>query len=534
MAATLEIVISEPDDGRDPAGPGSGAPASPPSASEAAADVLTGGAVSRSAPSSPAPPPEPAGGRLRRVRADDVFGGAPLESDPGLRDAMRDRIAGSKRAEREAAASARKAASEAAAQARREASAARKEAASRDREQRAEARRALNASVAAGRKAAADVKREVAGVYREQRAEAARVKREQKAEAARQQKEQRSQASAAKQEAARQLREQKALAREQAREQKAQARTAARAGAAMARMSQKAQDKVAREKAEKEKESKKADREAGVAAAGVAAAAIRGGGIGSAAGGALGAVVGGRFGGTAGAVVGGAVGGKVGGFVDNPAAPIANPSAKIAQNDGIGALTDAADSAAVALAFIPGVGLPAALALKTFTGVVNSAVEVVGAFNDRGRELAGFDARIAGATARQDVTRLKADIREAQTLGGDYAKVIDKVTEFEEVMKVLLLPLKQTIMETLPQMMDWMMDFGIAAIEALDAMLVGDYGLKEVVAQMEKARSEARRGAGGEFDIARWLRGGGDLAFGPAAVPPAPGPLGIPLIPGAR
>jgi hypothetical protein len=522
MAATLEIVISEPDDGRDPAGPGSGAPASPPSASEAAADVLTGGAVSRSAPSSPAPPPEPAGGRGRRVRTDDVFGGAPLESDPGLRDAMRDRIAGSKRAEREAAASARKAASEAAAQARREASAARKEAASRDREQRAEARRALNASVAAGRKAAADVKREVAGVYREQRAEAARIKREQKAEAARQQKEQRSQASAAKQEAARQLREQKALAREQAREQKAQARTAARAGAAMARMSQKAQDKVAREKAEKEKESKKADREAGVAAAGVAAAAIRGGGIGSAAGGALGAVVGGRFGGTAGAVVGGAVGGKVGGFVDNPAAPIANPSAKIAQNDGIGALTDAADSAAVALAFIPGVGLPAALALK------------VGAFNDRGRELAGFDARIAGATARQDVTRLKADIREAQTLGGDYAKVIDKVTEFEEVMKVLLLPLKQTIMETLPQMRDWMMDFGIAAIEALDAMLVGDYGLKEVVAQMEKARSEARRGAGGEFDIARWLRGGGDLAFGPAAVPPAPGPLGIPLIPGAR
>jgi hypothetical protein len=101
---------------------------------------------------------------------------------------------------------------------------------------------------------------------------------------------------------------------------------------------------------------------------------------------------------------------------------------------------------------------------------------------------------------RQDVTRLVSDIREAQRLGPQYAALMDKLTEMEQVIKVALMPLKETVLEHLPKILDWMLTFGIWATETFDSALIFDYGLQEIVAEMKKAREDARRGAGGEFN----------------------------------
>lgn len=328
-----------------------------------------------------------------------------------------------------------------------------------------------------------------------------------------------------------------AFGRENARRGMEAARVSGRATAEAARHSAEVQRKEQARAKESAAAPSAGSSAGGAAAAGVAATAIRGGGIGQAAGSAAGAAIGGRLGGQAGAVVGSAVGEKAGAVVDNPLGGAASFSKKVAAGDGVAALESASDAAAIALAVtVPGAGVMAAAALKTFSSTVGATTETMNAFAARAKEIGMFSGQITGAAARQDVTRLMADIKESQRMGDSYAALIDKQTEFEETMRAMLLPIKEHIVKYLPMMMDWMLDFAIWSIESLDKVLIGDYGLKAIAGEMRKARDDARRGASAEFDIEAMFRAdrGRPIVF-PAPLPPGgpggPGGLDIPLIP---
>lgn len=298
-----------------------------------------------------------------------------------------------------------------------------------------------------------------------------------------------------------------------------------------------------------------------------AAGAAVGGTVGRYAGAAVGAAVGGPVGAAVGGAVGGVVGSAVGSRVvgrENDEAPadvtrgtpleriqsVADQTEKalklvggaarfasegfqrVAGGDGIGAFMHATEGAASVLEGIPVVGKAAAESLRTFNAVVGGANAVLGAFAARGRELRGFDPRIAGAAAAQDVTRTLTDIREAQRLGERYAATIQAQTQFNETLKAGLIPLKDWIMSWLPKMMDMILDVLMKSLECLDKMVPGTTVAGDMLVEMKAMRRALTAGGPGAGDIFRaWLDA---PMVGPdfPALPAAPAaPLGIPLIP---
>lgn len=279
----------------------------------------------------------------------------------------------------------------------------------------------------------------------------------------------------------------------------------------------------------------------GAAAATIATAVHNGGAVGEVALGGLGAVAGGALGGPMGAAIGGAIGAKVGQVVDDPFAAPKSFAQKTARGDTMG-MVDTAGGAALAASMLLSsnpVTLPlgmlagaAALAAKGLTAVKDTA----DAFAARGRELAGYSGSIAGAAAMQDVTRTLTDIREAQRLGDKYAQVIDAQTRFEETLKAGLMPLKEWIMEHLPKWLDWILNALIKVGEILAKITPGDM-VDKIVNEMKAMKDALTGGAlpGSGADLAKsWLLApisGTGLSFPMPAAPPAPGGLGIPIIP---
>lgn len=231
---------------------------------------------------------------------------------------------------------------------------------------------------------------------------------------------------------------------------------------------------------------------AGINGGGVARTGL--GGAGALAGGKVGNKLGGVRGAAAGAQYGAAAGAAVGGFIDNPFRGVGNRAISAANNDGAGLIGSAAEDAASALALIPGVGTAASLAVGVFGKAVTTAADVMGAFNERGRELSKYDGRIAAATANQDITRLMADIRESQRFGDGFARLINKQTEVEETFKGLLNPVKELALEYLPPVMDQLIDLIIRVLERLDSLVPGTDLLRDMANEAREARRRATSG----------------------------------------
>jgi hypothetical protein len=217
---------------------------------------------------------------------------------------------------------------------------------------------------------------------------------------------------------------------------------------------------------------------------------------------------------------------------------------KVARNDAIGLFAHGAHEAAAALDEIPVVGKVAGEALRTFTTVLTSANAVVGAFAERGRQISGYNGQLAGAAARQDVTRLMSDIREAQQMGDKYAKLLDKQSELEEVLKTTLMPIKELALDNLPAFIDFMMDAVVKLIE-IGYLIPGvrDEKVKKIADDIAAIRAKVAAGAVGDpFDpLARAAAVAMGRGFGlgagiaPAGPLAAPVPLGVPAVaaPGA-
>jgi hypothetical protein len=217
-------------------------------------------------------------------------------------------------------------------------------------------------------------------------------------------------------------------------------------------------------------------------------------------------------------------------FVGKAARFTAEGLERVAGNDAIGAFEQGTHGAADVLEKIPVVGRSTSEALRTLGTVVSSVNRVMGAFAERGRELSGFQGNLAASTARQDVTRMMTDIKEAQKLGDLYAQLLDKQTEIEVTLQAGLMPIKEAVLTILPKMLDWMLDTSITVIEKLDKLLIGDYGLKEIATEMKEARRKFLAGAAMADPVGMWTGAAAGLGFAPPAMPPVAAPLGVPLV----
>ena len=121
----------------------------------------------------------------------------------------------------------------------------------------------------------------------------------------------------------------------------------------------------------------------------------------------------------------------------------------IAKNDGIGAITQVMDGFGEIAGKVPIVGDALQAQIDAYTQFLRTFDQLTAAFAERGEQLNKFSGPIAAASAQAEVTRLLADIREAQNLGNEYAAVISERTEMQVEFQKALEPIKRVIMQDL-------------------------------------------------------------------------------------
>ena len=138
-----------------------------------------------------------------------------------------------------------------------------------------------------------------------------------------------------------------------------------------------------------------------------------------------------------------------------------------AGNSGVGMVGAAANTAATALSALgpKGVALGAALqvgaaGVAAFTGAVN-------AFATRGRELAGFDPRLAGAAAKADLGRMQSDMREADVLGEKMALMIENQEKADATFREIMLPIKSAVLDGLNEILEGGLGLLVEILQAI-------------------------------------------------------------------
>jgi hypothetical protein len=96
---------------------------------------------------------------------------------------------------------------------------------------------------------------------------------------------------------------------------------------------------------------------------------------------------------------------------------------------------------------IPIAGQIYAAELRAVIAPMNAFGKVMGALVDRGKMLAMYDGRIAGAKANAEVSEMLADIRESNANGREYAELIRSQTAIQVNMQDALVPIKKLLMQ---------------------------------------------------------------------------------------
>ena len=131
-------------------------------------------------------------------------------------------------------------------------------------------------------------------------------------------------------------------------------------------------------------------------------------------------------------------------------------TADLARNDFMGAFTKSVDAAGDTLKKIPVVGEPAAAALGLVVQPIKSFGEVVNAFVERGREIGKYSGPLATANAMADVRSLLGDIREAQTVGPEQARLTDASSKIWDDIRRDFEPVKKVVIGALADFLQWL------------------------------------------------------------------------------
>ncbi len=177
-------------------------------------------------------------------------------------------------------------------------------------------------------------------------------------------------------------------------------------------------------------------------------------------------------------------------------------------------------------------GKVAAAGLQAATVGLHSMTAAVGAFATRGKELAGLDGRLAGATARAGAREYQSDLRESSVLSEKLSRIIENQSKSEAVFKEIMLPIRGFILDVLNGAVEGGMGLLAALIEAVrDAgakIGVGDETLDRMSVMLKKVK-EIMEGGGDEKGMMPSLLAqlDGFIAppAGPAPARPGPPPL---------
>lgn len=101
---------------------------------------------------------------------------------------------------------------------------------------------------------------------------------------------------------------------------------------------------------------------------------------------------------------------------------------------------------------------------------ISALRDLTNAIVERGRYLSKYDPNLATATATADVRRIQSEIREAQTVGRAYSRVIDQQSILENKLRDAFAPLKEAIADRLA-----------AILEILNKLIDASF-LKEAIA----------------------------------------------------
>ncbi len=95
------------------------------------------------------------------------------------------------------------------------------------------------------------------------------------------------------------------------------------------------------------------------------------------------------------------------------------------------------------------------VAIKT-VGALNTLTE---AFISRAQEIGGYSPQLATANAMAEVRSLLGDIREADRLGPEMARLVDAESRLSNDLREMLLPVKEFIIRNLADFVAWLRDF---------------------------------------------------------------------------
>lgn len=139
-----------------------------------------------------------------------------------------------------------------------------------------------------------------------------------------------------------------------------------------------------------------------------------------------------------------------------PARPASAAPAAATKAASAAELATGAEAAGGALATLSAAALPVGAAFvaidaatKLATAAFGKAREAMESFVNRAHELSAFSPAIAGAEARADVRSLLDDMREAQDLGPDMARLLDSESDLRHEIREMLLPIKRVAVSTI-------------------------------------------------------------------------------------
>ncbi len=160
---------------------------------------------------------------------------------------------------------------------------------------------------------------------------------------------------------------------------------------------------------------------------------------------------------------------------------------KVAGNDYMGAFEGSVGKAADAF---KGVGLAGdllAIPLKAAAAGVTAFSDAADAFVARGRELRAYSGSLAGAATYQDVSRFRSDVREAEVIGPETAKLTQSMANMESMFREGFLPVKEFVVGRLAGVADITEEVFKIVLNVVKDFPLASAAVKEWAARVIKA-----------------------------------------------
>jgi hypothetical protein len=219
------------------------------------------------------------------------------------------------------------------------------------------------------------------------------------------------------------------------------------------------------------------------------------------------------------------------------AAGLGRAAVGAANNSAVPAAIETLGAVSKGLARLGPAGLAASAAVDAAGAAIIGFTATIKAFTARGRELSGINGQLSGAVAYADVRSYQQDIKEADRLGPQLAKLIENQAKAEATFREIMLPLKEFIIRELNQILS-LTDRGFEALAIIleNSQKIADmfnmfgmFGGPMVglavkawagdLAALAKEIRDALKGGAGADPIDQWIRDINEFV--------GPGPVGV-------